>query len=140
VKPGETPREIRERRRREQGNTGNFLPPQLQQKQIGAPTADKAVDPQAAFGQNVQGLNGVVDGLNKALTQMGSSLGQFGKIIEGFKIPDKLVLERNGRIEVVLNGAEVMNAIKGDLAETVTKEVMTAMQEKLPKMVSNLPA
>jgi hypothetical protein len=135
----ETPREIRERRR-VQSNPGNFVPPQLQQQQIGAPTADKVADPQAAFGQNVQGLNGVVDGLNKALTQMGASMGQFGKILESFKFPDKLVLERSGRIEVVLNGAEVMNAIKGDLAETVTKEVMTAMQEKLPKMVSNLPA
>jgi hypothetical protein len=140
IAKGETPREIRERRRRDQSNTGNFIPPQLQQQQISAPTAEKGADPQAAFGQNVQGLSGVVDGLNKALVQMGSSIGQFGKLLEGFKFPDKLVLERSGRIEVVLNGTEVMNAIKGDLAESVTKEVMTAMQEKLPKMVANLPA
>lgn len=138
----ETPREIRNRRRAAGQGNGNFVPPQLQQQQNSAPTAEpgKQGGEMQAFGQNVQGLNSVVDGLNKAMNQMGSTLGQLGKVLADLKIPDKIVLERNGKVEVVINGAEAVKAIKGDLSEALMKDMMASLQQQLPKMLANLPA
>ncbi len=115
--------------------TGEFTPSQTQQS--AAKTADigKVGD---SIGQNAQSMGGAVDGLNKAMAQVNATLGQVGKIFS--EMPKGISLERNGRIEVVINGTEAMKAIQGDLAEAVTQDVMKAMIEKLPKIISSLPA
>lgn len=126
-----------ERRRR----AGNMFtpPPQIEQKKMSGVTAEGGND-QQAVGQHVQNLGSVINGLNQAMTTMGTTITRFGKMIESFNMPDKIQLERNGKIEVVFNGTDFMKKLNSDFAESVTKEVLAAVEQKLPKMMSNLPA
>jgi methyl-accepting chemotaxis protein len=110
------------------------------------PTAVAApkVTPKQAAANNPQVNNGnelgkVVTDFNSAITSLGGVLGNFTKSLAELN-GLKMSIEKQGKIEVVLNGAEVMKSIQGDLAESVTKSVLATLESQLPRMLGNLPA
>jgi microcystin degradation protein MlrC len=54
-------------------------------------------------------------------------------------IPTSIKVETRNQVEVVINGASVLAAIKGDLAREVTDQVISTLQTQVTQIISNMP-
>ena len=54
-------------------------------------------------------------------------------------IPNKIELTQNGQIQVLINGAETIRAIKGDLSTSITATVIAEIKRQLPIIIRNMP-
>jgi TP901 family phage tail tape measure protein len=105
----------------------------VQQRQIASQTA-ATID---SFRSLIQDLdNGLADQIAATQNFLDSSAA-LTNAMKGF--PSKLQIERNGKIEVVLNGAQVMEAIKGDLEIELWKQIESRMGEEIKKAIARLP-
>jgi hypothetical protein len=112
-------------------------PPQGQEQ---GQVLQKGADPMIAFSQNIQALGGIVGGFDKTISTMGATLSGLAAVFKDLKIPDKIIVERDGKIDVVINGGQLLAAITGDVAKLVQGDVLAAVMTQLPKIVKDMPA
>lgn len=98
------------------------------------------LDPAQAMGQNLQSLGGVAGTLDKTVGNLSSALSNAAGVFKDMKIPDKIVLEFSGNHDVVINGAQLVAAIKGDVAKMVGEEIVSQLSEKMLGQVKDMPA
>lgn len=114
------------------------VPPVPRRQDQDAPRAPS--NNMASLQQNIQSLGGIFSGFDKTISNMNSTLSNLANIFKDMKIPDKITLERNGRIEVVHNGAQLYTALKGDYGDAIKNDVLTAVKEQLPSMMKEITA
>lgn len=100
----------------------------------------RETDPMAAFGQNIQALNGVIGGFDKTISNMGTTLSNLANVFKDLHIPEAIEVNVGGRQEVVINGAQLLAALQGQIAETVGKNLLEQFRAEIPKLIKNMPA
>jgi hypothetical protein len=94
----------------------------------------------------VQSLGTTLGGLQNSTKELAAALPQFNnaamKLAESLasvNIPTSIKVETRNQVEVVINGASVLAAIKGDLAREVTDQVISTLQTQVTQIISNMP-
>jgi hypothetical protein len=62
------------------------------------------------------------------------------KALEGFSVPNAIKLETNARVEVVLNGAQMLAAMKGDATREILNQVMPRLEAEVRRIFAEMPA
>lgn len=117
-------------RRADQIGVQRFGPQQQQQQ--GQP---QGFDPRGL----IDGFN-IFAGASAPLVQALNNFGQVAQVLQNLNIPSQITLQSQNRVEVLINGAQVINAMTSGLREEVVSAVMQRLQVELPKMIANLPA
>lgn len=81
----------------------------------------------------------VYHGFQKSVVLM-NTLSQDSPLIQAMNsFPKSLQIERSGTVQVILNGAEVVAKIKGDLEGYITERIISAITTQLPKALKEIP-
>lgn len=86
------------------------------------------------FAMNQQGGN---NGMADAAKQFMDNSKPLVDALNSF--PKELVVKRDGVVQVVLNGAEVMAKVKGDLEQELWAKIIETIQREVPKAVKKMP-
>jgi hypothetical protein len=78
------------------------------------------------------------NGFNNAAKQLAENSKPLVEALNNF--PRELNIKRDGTIQVVLNGAEIINKMKGDLEKEVWAKIIETIQREVPKAVKKMPA
>lgn len=81
--------------------------------------------------------NGGGNGFQEAARQMVDNSKPLVDALNSF--PRELVVKRDGNINVVINGAETISKIKGDLEKEVWDKIIQTIQREVPKVVKSMP-
>lgn len=86
-----------------------------------------------------------IENMGKSVTEQMKAANLFlegsAKLTEALNsFPKTLQIERNGKIEVILNGAEVLTAIKGDLESTIWKDIKDVIDVEVKRQLDARPA
>jgi hypothetical protein len=72
----------------------------------------------------------------KAATDMSN----VANILKDVHIPTEISIRREGTVQVILNGAEVLAAIKGDLQSYVNNQIVTMIKNSQQQVADQPPA
>jgi TP901 family phage tail tape measure protein len=72
----------------------------------------------------------------KAATDMGN----VANILKNVNIPTEISIRREGTVQVILNGAEVLAAIKGDLQSYINNQIVTMIKNSQQQVADQPPA
>ena len=84
-----------------------------------------------SFSKNIKDQKIGFNAFNEASARLAS-------VLETNPIPNKIELVQNGQVQVLINGAATIAAIKGDLARDITDRVVQQIKIDLPAIIKNI--
>lgn len=93
---------------------------------------------QANFQQTIKDMSRNVDQQMVAFQQFEAASSVLADALNSFT--GELHIKREGQVNVILNGAEVLAKFRGDMEKEIINEIVTQLQDKLPKALKNAPA
>jgi TP901 family phage tail tape measure protein len=73
-------------------------------------------------------------------TKAASDMNNVANILREVRIPTEISIRREGTVQVILNGAEVLAAIKGDLQSYVNNQIVTMIKNSQQQVADQPPA
>lgn len=98
----------------------------------------QTVEAEGNYQKYLEGINESIEKQMAATQKFLEGSAELTKALNGFN--GELKIERNGRIEVILNGGALLQAMKGDVEKEVMEQVIEKLKTEVAKAVANQPA
>ncbi len=93
-----------------------------------------------AFKDFTVNFNKTVEQQVNGLLNFANTTKELVSALKEFSFPKEISIKRDGVVQVILNGGELLSHVKGDMEKEIIKEIVKQLQDKLPKAIANQPA
>lgn len=86
------------------------------------------------------GFNTAASGLAERIQPFSDAAAKLAETLSNVNIPSTIQIQTQARVELLINGAQTIAAIKGDTANEVAKQVMAQLEPKIREVIGQMPA
>lgn len=94
---------------------------------------------QKELGTSLAAWSASATSLGQAMTPFVDSAAKLAQALSNTSIPSEIKVSTNNKVEVLINGAQVLASIKGDLGEVVMQAVMAKLPSAVKAIIAEMP-